>query len=268
MPLRTAHAEQHMPGLQPPLNPLYLLSSIDCELDLGDEHLILRRTGSPVQRFPLRRIARIICNAHTSWRGRALARCLAEGISITWVDAHGHALGYGQPRNPQPCEFGTLIDTYLELPDWSRRFSNWRARRRLEVLSQCAQRALEAGQQIAADEFAELKREYVYNGQLENLFDPTAEAWCLALAVDRLHREGLQACYAGYDGSWLELGAELAALLWAELNLECGTLAASPDNSHLLARLFESWAHRREARLLHHLCDLKRHLAREVQTWH
>ena len=75
--------------------------------------------------------------------------------------------------------------------------------------------------------------------------------------------------YHIYFPQLLKPGARsLAALLWAELNLDCGALPAGAEHGLVVSRLFEAWAHRREDRLLHHLGDLKRHLAREVETWH
>lgn len=252
----------------PPRKPLYLFASAPAMIDASGEVLVLRRASAPVQRFPLARVARIICNRHASWTGTALALCLGEGVTITWVDGHGRAIGHSQPRQPRPDAFATLIETYLELPDWPQRFANWRARRRLETLTTCAQRAADAGHGVTPERFAALKHTYVYGGAIELAFAAEGEAWCHALTVDRLHREGLQARYLGFDASALDLGTELATLLWAELNLDCGSLSAGADGTALRARLFESWAHQREHRLLHHLGDFKRHLAREVQAWH
>ncbi|TAH42496.1 MAG: transposase [Betaproteobacteria bacterium] len=248
--------------------PLYLFSDVPAHIDAGPDHLVLRRNGMPVQRFPLARIARIICNRNASWSGAALALCLAEGVPVTWLDGRGHALGSTQSCHPHPFPFSTLVETYLELPDWPKRFANWLARRRLETLTACAKRAAECGHGLDPVAFEELKREYVYNGVHPLAFGTEGEGWCHALVVDRLQREGLQACYWGFDATPLELAAELATLLWAELNLDCGTLPASADHGVVLARLFEAWARQREARLLLHLGDLKRHLAREVDAWH
>ena len=261
-------ARRHTAADLPARKPLYLLSPAPARMDANADHLVLRReSGSPI-RFPLARICRVICNRHLAWSGAALALCLAEGVPITWVDGHGHALGNTQTHYAQPLPFATLIETYLELPDWPQRFANWLARRRLETLTTCAKRAAETGHGLDATSFQALKREYVYNGVHPQAFDADGEGWCHALAVDRLHREGLQACYWGFDASQLELAAALAALLWAELNLDCGTLPASADRGIVVARLFEAWAHQREARLLLHLGDLKRHLAREIEAWH
>lgn len=262
-----AQRQQAPPDL-PARKPLYLMSPKPARMEAGSDHLILRPEAGAPMRFPLARICRVICNRHLAWSGGALALCLAEGVPITWVNGHGHALGSTQTRYAQPLPFSTLIETYLELPDWPQRFANWRARRRLETLTTCAKRAAETGHDLDALRFQELKREYVYNGVHPQVFDPNAEAWCHALAIDRLHREGLHGCYWGFDATRLELATELAALLWAELNLDCGALPAGAEHGLVVARLFEAWAHRREGRLLLHLGDLKRHLAREVETWH
>lgn len=252
----------------PARKPLYLLGHEPARIDAGEDHLILRRaTGNPM-RFPLARLCRIICTGQLTWTGAALSLCLREGLPITWVDGHGHALGCTQTRYAQPLPFSTLIDTYLELPDWPRRFTNWRARRRLETLITCAKRAAEGGHGLDALCFQALKREYVYNGEHPIAFNPEGEGWCHALAIDRLHREGLHGCYWGYGATRLDLTGELAALLWAELNLDCGTIPAGAEQGIVIARLFESWAHQREGRLLQHLGDLKRHLSREIEEWH
>lgn len=252
----------------PARKPLYLLSHEPARIDAGEDHLLLRRTVGGPMRFPLARVCRVICTRHLTWTGAALSLCLREGVPITWVDGHGHALGSTQTRYAQPLPFSTLIDTYLELPDWPRRFANWRARRRLETLTTCAKRAAEAGHELDALSFQALKREYVYNGEHPIAFNPEGEGWCQALAIDRLHREGLQGCYWGYGATRLDLADELAALLWAELNLDCGTIPASAEQGIVVTRLFESWAHQRECRLLLHLGDLKRHLSREIEEWH
>lgn len=251
----------------PARKPLYLTAPQPACIDATAECLILRRDGAPIQRFPLSRIDRIICRRNVTWTGTALTHCLGAGIPIVWVDGHGHALGAAQPSSARPFDFATALDTYLELSDWPKRFSNWLARRRLETLTTWALRATRAGHAPDARHFETLKREYVYHGEAPRAFEPEGEGWCHALTVSRLHREGLQACYWGFDGKPLELATTLAGLLWAELNLDCGTLPASAGHDIMLAHLFESWARQREARLLVHLGDLKRHLAREIATW-
>ncbi len=268
MPTLASRRPTAPPPDAPPRKPLYLVGTAPAHIDAGADHLLLRREAAAAQRFPLARICRIICNRCFTWSGEALARCLTMGVPIIWVDGHGHALGCTQPRDTTVQPFSTLVETYLELPDWPTRFSNWIARRRFETLTTCAQRAALSGHGLDPTSFGTLKREFVYNGLHPCAFDPAGEGWCHALTVDRLQREGLHPCYWGFDASRLDLAGTLSALLWAELNLDCGTLPASAEHGIVVARLFEAWARQRESRLLLHLGDLRRHLAREVESWH
>lgn len=259
----------HCAGIAAPeRKPLYLAGKDPATIDAQGETLVLRRTGAAPQRFPLTRVARIICNRNATWTGAALALCLAEGITITLLDGHGQALGSVQPSRHRQESLETLLETYLELPDWPQRFANWRQRRRQATLSACAKRASEAGRSIDEQLYRELKREFVYLGRHPLVFSANGQGWCHAFVVDRLQEEGLQASYWGWDATPFDLATELAALLWAELNLDSGTLPASVEQGVVVARLFETWAHRSEARLLSHLADLKRHLARENEEWH
>lgn len=271
-PANAAHqpARPHASPLNAPARkPLYLTTPHRACIDAAsDNSLVLRRDGTAPQRFPIARIERIICNRNATWTGGALTLCLTEAVPIVWLDGHGHALGNTQARRVRPLAFATALETYLELPDWQQRFDNWLARRRLETLTAWALRATLAGHGPDARQLETLKREYVYHGQHPQAFEPEGEGWCHALVVGRLQREGLQSRYWGFDGSALDLAANLAGLLWAELNLDCGTLPASAERGIVVAHLFETWARRREARLLAHLGDLKRHLAREIDAWH
>ncbi len=257
---------QHTLGM-PSRKPLYLLADAEIGCDAVSGALVVRRIGAPVQRFPLTRITRIVCGSKVTWSGKALATCFADGVTITWVDGHGRALGNTQPRFTKPESIGTLIETYLELPDWTKRFNNWRARRRLETLITSVKRQAEAGKVLSAAIFAERKRAYVHHGDFPEVFEPMGESFCLALAVDRLHKIGLQSRYFGFDGGTLDLAAELSGLLWAELNFDAGSLAGTAEPPQLLTRVFESWAHLHEGRLLEHIGDLRRHVCREVDAW-
>lgn len=259
---RRCHTANDVPARK----PLYLFSQHAAQIEGIDRHLVLRRATNNPMRFPIVRVSRIICNYHLTWTGTALSLCLREGVPITWVDGYGHALGNTQSRYANPLPFSTLVETYLELPDWMQRFTNWRARRRLETLTTCARRATETGHSPSPLQLTELKRTYVYHGEHPTVFDPEGEAWCYALTVDRLHREQLNSAYSGFNGSRLDLSTELSALLWAELNLDCGIIPASTKQRSVLARLFESWSHQREGRLMLHLGDLKRHLTRELEA--
>ena len=107
------------PADQPPRKPLYLMGTAAARMDAGADHLILHKGAGSLMRFPLARVCRVICTRHLTWSGAALALCLGRGVPITWVDSHGHALGTTQSHYDQPLPFATLIETYLELPDYA-----------------------------------------------------------------------------------------------------------------------------------------------------
>ena len=200
--------------------------------------------------------------------GTALTTCFNEGIVIVWVDGHGRSQGRARGVITKPESLSTLIEHYLELKDWPRRFGNWLARRRLAAVTAVAKRRLENGQALDAGEFAAIKREYVHKGIITVRFHPEVQAWCEALTVDRLMRLGLEDSYHGVSGTRLALADTLSELLWAELNIEAGSISTADIPNTALARIFEAWAAQREGQLIEHLGDLQRHLAREVDTWH
>lgn len=248
-----------------PRKPLYLSTSQPLRVGLDGEALTLKNdTGT--QRFPLARIARIVCNRHVDWSGQALAACLTNSISITWQDGHGAALGGAAARLATPSLLHPALELYLELADWTGRYGNWLRCRRMAILCAVARRARENGHPFPSETFSDLKREYVYLGRLSPLFPDEGLGWCHAAAMQQLAEEQLLARYRGYGGEPLELAEDLAGLLWAALNLECGGLAeAGTTQSRMM--FFESWLHEHPNLLREHLAHLARHVARENEAW-
>ena len=248
-----------------PRKPIYLATSQPLRVGLDGEALTLKNdTGT--QRFPLARIARIVCNRHVDWSGQALAACLTHSISITWQDGHGAALGGATPRLATPSALHPALELYLELADWPERYGNWLKRRRMAVLCAAARRAREAGDPYSAERFSELKRDYVYRGRILPHFPDEGLGWCHAAAMQQLSTEQVLARYWGYGGAPLELAEDLAGLVWAAVNFECGVL---PEAGTARSRMmfFEAWLHEHSSLLLEHLAHLARHVARENEAW-
>lgn len=229
--------------------------------------LSVRLSSGQSRHFPFSRIGRIVTSPHVHWQGSALAQTLAHGITITWADGNGRFLGTAEPRQPRAFDTDTRIALYLEMPRWRQHFDNWHARRRLEVLNACATRDEAFGQPLDPEAYAERKRAFVHRGAVEAIFDDSAYSWCRAWIADFLFRAGVRARHYGFDGSELDLGAELTALLWAELNFDSGSLASTSHQDEAMRILwFDTWARRRPHRLESHLADFKRHIAQVLAS--
>ena len=251
----------------PARKALYLATSDPLRIDSEGEALVLRRRAVAATRHPFARIDRIVCNRHADWSGEALARCLQHGIPVTWVDGHGQLVGSAAPRLAPRHPFEILLHTYLDRPDWPARYANWLRCRRMDILVVVALRAARRNHPLAQHEFDEYKRDYVYNQHLEAVLPPIVRGWCHAFVTRRLTDLGLPGRHWGYDGQPLELADDLTGLLWAELTLECATLAAAADAPRAHALIVESWLACHPTRLPDHLARLKRHLARENAQW-
>jgi hypothetical protein len=252
-------------GAAPP-KALYLSSREPLHIALQGESLLVRRQAGE-RRFPLARIDRIVCNRHAQWSGEAITACLARGITVTWLDGRGRALGECACRRAAPVPFVTRLESYLELSDWPQRYGNWLRRRRLDVLARWARRRTACGHPPEVGVFESYKRSFVYGNGALLCADDLAEGWSHALAVGCLAREGLACRYWGCGGEALELADDLGRLLWAEFSLECGTAPAAAEPAPVKLLFFEQWAGSGQVRIVEHLADLKRHVARELEAW-
>lgn len=262
-----APVRQPTPGSGRQRKPLYLVTESPIRVTARGASLLVQRQPRGEQRFPVNRLSRIVCNHNADWSGQAVALCLSHGITLTWVTSNGHPLGDCTPRLAESAPFDTMLERYLELSDWPDRHDNWLGRARMEVLLRAARDRDAARTSFTAAEFNFHKRNYVYRGELHVSYAAAWLGWLHALTVARLHRDKLHVHYWGEGGTVLDLAEDLTDLLWAELNLGGGTLAASEDATQPMAMLFESAAHRYEQRLLRHLASLQRHVNREVAAW-
>ncbi|MDR0736529.1 MAG: hypothetical protein LBF51_06830, partial [Zoogloeaceae bacterium] len=202
------------------------------------------------------------------WSGEALALCLAHGITITWIGDDGRALGNSQNLDDDPHPVKRVIKDYMQLPDWTARFGKWLVRRRRQILAACPSRANWWEEPSAAEKTEAVRYYFVRTGWHETHFPEAGQGWMRARILDHLHRNGLRSVYWGIDGNPLELARHLAALLWAELNFDCGPLPASCRDTHLATRFFENWTRQHADRLPLHLGDFKLHVWRSVYQWH
>lgn len=251
----------------PARKPLYLATRARLRVRAEGESLVVSHHPTGCQRFPVARIDRIVCGSHADWSGEALALCLSRGITVTWVGPDGHAIGDCSPRLARPSGLHSALEIYLETPEWSCGYANWLRRERMEVLIRWAQRRLARGSAVERAEWEARKREFVFNSRLESRLPAELHVWCRARVVAQLAVAGLSRRYFGYDGAPLELAEDMTTLVWADLNLESGVLAAGTWEQQALALAFEAGVADRDRRLRHHLARLNLHVARSLDSW-
>lgn len=262
-----ARSEKVIPLSAPSRKPLYLSTSARARITAEGAAIAVRQASAGIYRYPVARIDRIICGRHVDWTGEALALCLSNNITITLLDGRGAAIGSASPRLTHPVALHTALEMWLERADWPARYENWLRKRRMDVLIQSTGRVVAAGRPFCKENFERQKREYVYNGKITATFASVGVSWCRALVVSCLARADLEAQYFGYDAHPLELAEDLSCLLWAELNLDGGSLPIEADSERTQMKFFESWAREHHDRLAAHLGNLKLHVARENKDW-
>jgi hypothetical protein len=250
-----------------PRKPLYLATRSPLRVSAQGESLLVRRPQAADQRFPVARIDRVVSNAHAEWTGEAIALCLARGVVVTWIDARGGALGHTLPRQASRATLAERIESFVESPDWAGRYANWLRAQRMRVLVRWASRRRHAGTPTTPAEWEDHKREFVYGGSAPAVFAGHVRAWLDAWVAAHLHRARLPARIWGWSGTPLELCDDLAGLLWAELNLDSGEIARAARGVREEMLLFEGWAHLHGGRIVAHLADLERFVARENESW-
>lgn len=250
-----------------PRKPLYLATAAPVRVGALGTSLVVQREPGGRQFFPIARIVRVVCNRHAHWSGDALILCLRHGVAVTWLDAAGRAVGDAVPATAAPAHLHGALECLLERRDGLARYGNWLRSRRMDVLVRWAARLARAGRPPAPQEWEQRKREYVYGSRIPAVLADSLEGACRSLAASCLAGAGLRPRYWAVGGEPLELAADLAALLWAEVNFDCGTLAAGAADFRAGTLFFEEWAKGPAASPALHVAHLKRFVARELDQW-
>ena len=242
---------------------LYLGAGEHKRVTSTDEALVVSNSQKQTLRYPVARLARIVSSPLVDWSGGALALCMRRGISVTWLDAKGQALGSCCPRVRSHLSFATALELMLEDPDGYVRYQHWLRSRRMKVLIQWGSAT---GQLVSPQLWESTKREWVYGTQLVEHLPRRLRGHCQAWVTAQLLRHQLPPILWGPQGEAIDLDEDLAELLWAEMNLHSGSLADSTESEREQTQLFERWNARNGAALLVHINSLQRTARREAYT--
>ncbi len=246
---------------------LYLVPKHSLHVSSTGEALVATRPDGEVHRLPASRLLRVVCNERVNWSGAALALCQARGITVTWLDARGNALGHLWPAVAPRTDLADALEGLASLPgDWVHTYGNWLRRQRLTVLNRWQSERAAAQQPVVPDEWQRALRAWVYRNEIAEHLPPVLHGMISALVASRLAEMGLVTRYWCFDGQCIELAADVSRLVWAELNLCGGAIAEAMRQSLEAAALFEQWSTCCASIAQAHLTSLKAHAARELRA--
>lgn len=235
---------------------LYLGSREHKRVSCTAEALVVTNAQAQVMRYPVARVARVVSSTDVvDWSGPALALCMRAGISITWLDAKGQAMGSIYPQQRTNTTLGTALELWTESPEGPAHYQNWLRSRRMDVLVRWGEAQTST---ITPQLWENTKREWVYAKTHPQHLPLGLRSLCFAYVAAQLGTFGLTPQLWGPRLEGIDLDADLCELLWAEMNLGSGSLADKAEETPELTTLFERWSNQNASALALHLASLHR----------
>jgi hypothetical protein len=235
---------------------LYLGSREHKRVSCTAEALVVTNAQAQVMRYPVARVARVVSSTDVvDWSGPALALCMRAGISITWLDAKGQAVGSIYPQQRTNTPLGTALELWTEGTEGPIRYQNWLRARRMDVLVRWGEAQTIT---LTPQLWESTKREWVYAKTYTQHLPLGLRSLCLAYVAAQLGACGLSPQLWGPKLEGMNLDDDLCELLWAEMNLGSGPLADNAEEAPELTTLFERWSNRNASALALHLASLHR----------
>ena len=122
------------------MRPLYLNGSEPIQVGLDGPALRVSTPGSATQRFPLRRVSRVIASGNTSWSTSALLACADQGISVCFLAADGTTRARWIGRLDDRDGLLQRWQDFQDRPDWMDLLRQWSRATRRRAIRMCAWR--------------------------------------------------------------------------------------------------------------------------------
>ncbi|HOK47192.1 MAG TPA: CRISPR-associated endonuclease Cas1 [Bryobacteraceae bacterium] len=240
------------------MKTLILNGTTPVRLSLDGPALAVLEPAKAARLYPFSRIGRIVVGGRVQCEAAALARCLRQGIPITFVAGEEGAAGVAMPLSSEAPGTARMLESFVALPRWRERYGDWkRAAERREILDVLRRLRLRAPDlrpaTVAAFLMKELMRQHP-GAQVER-WRAAAAALLTARIASRLAHGRMGGVLPALEGVGLRLLADFTAILEWRFYADCREwLAADPTaldgawKSKLVA-LVEERAPRDEARI-------------------
>ena len=233
------------------------------DLRLAGPALSITRAARRTE-VPLARVARVVVCGRVHWDSAALAACLQHGLPVIFLDGRARPLGAAAPLADHGSSLDELLACWVERRRWREGWDNWLRAQRYRVLRHWVRERAQRGLPVAAGEWKEAVRSFVYVPEAE--FTGPNPGGCYALVVSLLLRAGVRLQYRAADGGALPLAAELARLVDRRGALGLGSLApAVAVGDAALTRAAETNSPDLEQYAIELLARLRRNLADRIE---
>ena len=122
------------------MKPLYLHAKGPLAVSLDGPALRVSRAGCANQRYPLRRISRVMVSGDASWSTDALLACADEGIGVCFLEADGMPRARWIGRATKRSELAQRWQDFLDRQDWPDLYTQWRIATSRRAVRFCAWR--------------------------------------------------------------------------------------------------------------------------------
>jgi hypothetical protein len=244
----------------PAVRALYLAGAQHKRVDSTEAALVVENQRRQVFRYPVARLARVVCNAHVDWTGSALVLCQQAHVPITWIDKHGEASGTLFPRNTRQLGLHHMLEVVLESERGVEAFGLWQQHRRMQVMQDWAEL-----HSLSPKEWEEVRRLWVYQGCFNAHLPLALHGLCMAQVAAEMAKTGLQPTYLGPQAQPIALLQVLTGLTWAHMNLCAGPLADQAHDPATQVALMERWQTQQGGMLVSHLLSLQRWASSQMQ---
>lgn len=235
---------------------LYLGARSQKHIGCTEEALVVRNAEQQTLRYPLARVSRIVSSPQNDWSGAALELCMRHGVSITWLNARGDALGSCRPHTASTPRAAVALEAMLETPEGYERYLAWQRQRRMNILERWAETQ---GTRITPWQWETTKRTWVYGGNIPSVHLPAQfRGLCHAYCVYMLGQHRLSEAWWGPKAEPILLDVALTSLLWGEINLCTSAVAHSAHAYAEQTTLFERWLAANGAGVTAHIRSLER----------
>ncbi len=248
--------------------PAYLLPKERIEVRAEHAALVVAQPPAPPRWIPIGRIDRIVCNQHVDWTGSALQLCMARGITISFSGRRDQTAGYLLPHVADEQTLNACLERFVSQPGAGSSLDNWLRHRRMQVLREWAHKRISHGHSVGTAEFCDLKRRWVYRSEVTPMLAPHMVNVCRAAVLARLHAAGALPSYVTAHGKTYPLLEMLAQLVWGEMNLDAGILAASCSDECAQLVFVEGWISNNRESVAKHLRALAVFVGKKLHIWH